>query len=65
MQGIINWFNSEKGFGFIKAADGRDVFLHYSQINGWSSVNIDTGTNVEFEIRATIRGLQAVNVFIK
>ena len=32
MKGIVKWFNEEKGFGFITAESGKDVFAHYSQI---------------------------------
>ena len=33
-QGTVKWFNAEKGFGFITVADGQDVFVHYSNIEG-------------------------------
>ncbi|MEG0583966.1 MAG: cold shock domain-containing protein, partial [Cetobacterium sp.] len=29
MKGIVKWFNDEKGFGFITAEDGQDVFAHF------------------------------------
>ena len=32
MQGKVKMFNKEKGYGFIKLSDGRDVFFHYSQL---------------------------------
>ena len=32
MQGKVKWFDSEKGFGFIDRGEGKDVFVHYSQI---------------------------------
>ena len=33
-EGTVKWFNSQKGFGFIATPDGRDVFVHYSDISG-------------------------------
>ena len=34
-QGTVKWFNAEKGFGFITQADGPDVVVHYSEIDGY------------------------------
>ena len=30
--GRVRWFNSKKKFGFIEAQDGKDVFVHWTQI---------------------------------
>ncbi|MBS5115938.1 MAG: cold shock domain-containing protein [Erysipelotrichaceae bacterium] len=62
MQGKVKWFNSEKGFGFIAREEGKDIFVHYSQIvqDGYKTLN--EGELVEFEIFQSDRGLQAKNV---
>lgn len=41
VQGRVKWFNAEKGFGFIDRGEGKDVFVHYSQIvqNGYKTLN--------------------------
>ena len=62
MQGKLKWFNAEKGFLFIDRGEGKDVFVHYSQIvqDGYKSLN--EGEVVEFELYQSDRGLQAKNV---
>lgn len=62
-QGIVKWFNAEKGFGFIEQdGGGADVFVHFSaiQTNGYRS--LDEGQRVEFEITQGDKGPQASNV---
>ncbi len=51
MKGIVKWFNSQKGYGFIIDETGKDVFVHYSNINmdGYKTLNPDD--EVEFEIK--------------
>lgn len=62
MQGKVKWFNAEKGFGFIDRGEGKDVFVHYSQIvqDGYKSLN--EGEEVEFDLYQSDRGLQAKHV---
>ena len=62
VQGRVKWFNAEKGFGFIDRGEGKDVFVHYSQIvqNGYKTLN--EGELVEFELYQSERGMQAKHV---
>ncbi len=55
-------FNKEKGYGFIKLEDGRDVFFHYSQLVMEGFKTIDDGAEVEFDLVEGDRGLQAHNI---
>ena len=61
-QGTVKWFNGEKGFGFIERADGDDVFVHYSEIQGTGFKNLDEGQKVEFEVTQGPKGPQATRV---
>jgi cold shock protein len=61
--GIVKWFNSDKGFGFITQQSGPDVFVHFSQINssgGYKSLN--EGQKVQFSVTQGQKGPQAENV---
>jgi CspA family cold shock protein len=49
--GTVKWFNSEKGYGFIAADGGPDVFVHYSAIQMEGFRTLAEGDRVEFEIR--------------
>ena len=62
--GIVKWFNNEKGFGFITADNGEDVFAHFSaiQTNGFKS--LEEGQKVSFNIVKGARGPQAENITI-
>ena len=62
MQGKVRWFNPEKGFGFIDRGDGKDIFVHFSQIQEEGYKTLEEGQEVEFEVFLSERGLQAKNV---
>ena len=62
MTGTVKWFNAEKGFGFIERADGDDVFVHFSAIQGDGFKTLEEGQRVTFDITKGARGEQAVNV---
>ena len=65
MTGKVKWFNAEKGYWFITAEDGKDVFVHYSQIQSEGYKSLDEGQAVEFEINDGPKGPQATNVVKK
>ena len=61
MTGTVKWFNAKKGFGFI-ACDGRDYFVHYSDIAGRGFKTLEDGQNVSFDTKEGPKGTQAANV---
>jgi cold shock protein len=61
-KGTVKWFNTSKGYGFIKRESGEDVFVHYRSISGDGFKNLADGDEVEFEVEKGQKGLQALNV---
>ena len=61
-QGKVKWFSNEKGYGFIEADDGEDVFVHFTGIVSEGFKTLDEGQSVSFEITEGNRGPQAANV---
>ena len=57
-KGTIKWFNTTKGFGFIKRASGEDVFLHITAFRNQKSTPQD-GQAVEYSVVNGPKGLQA------
>lgn len=63
MTGLVKWFDAGKGFGFITPADGsKDVFVHFSAIQGTDYKTLDEGQQVEFTIETGMKGPSAANV---
>ena len=62
--GTVKWFNASKGYGFIAREGGKDVFVHFSAIQGEGYRNLNEGEQVEFSIEDSPKGPQAVNVVI-
>ena len=62
--GTVKFFNAEKGFGFISRAEGNDVFVHYSNIQGDGFKSLSEGQRVEFDVAPGRKGEEAQNVRI-
>lgn len=61
--GVVKWFNDGKGFGFITPDSGdKDLFAHYSEIQGNGFKSLAENQRVEFEVKQGPKGLQASNI---
>ena len=63
-KGIVKFFNSAKGYGFIGREDGPDVFVHYSAIQSSGYRTLKEGDEVEFDIVEGSKGPQADAVIL-
>ena len=61
-RGVVKWFNSQKGYGFIERESGDDVFVHFRAIVGDGYRNLIEGEHVEFNVVQGEKGLQAQDV---
>lgn len=64
VNGVVKWFNDEKGYGFISREGGPDVFVHFRAINGSGRRSLAEGQKVTFEVTQGQKGPQAENVSI-
>lgn len=62
MKGKVVRFNPEKGFGFIKSDDEKDIFFHYSSLMMEGFKTIEPNTEVEFDVEESEKGLRAKNI---
>ena len=62
VSGKVKWFDNKKGFGFILHDSGKDVFVHYSSIEGKGYKTLAEGELVQFEIIESTKGWKAQNV---
>jgi cold shock protein len=60
--GNVKWFNDAKGFGFITSANGDELFVHFTAIQGSGFRSLPEGAAVEFDVVSGPKGLQASNV---
>lgn len=61
--GVVKWYDSERGYGFISCNEGNDVFVHHSQIKAKNhEKDLSEGQNVTFDIQENEKGPIATNV---
>lgn len=61
--GVVKWFDNERGYGFISANEGKDVFVHHSQVKEKShDKDLHEGESVTFDIIQDAKGPTAMNV---
>ena len=61
-KGTVKWFNAEKGFGFITSEEGKDLFVHFSEIQKEGFKTLEEGEQVTFDVKEGQKGPQAANV---
>ena len=61
-EGIVKWFNDQKGYGFIEQTEGPDLFVHHTGINSQGFKSLNEGDRVTFDIEEGKKGPTAVNV---
>jgi cold shock protein len=64
-EGTVKWFDDQKGFGFIAGENGKDYFVHHSNIDGDGFKSLAEGVKVQFEIEENTKGPRAINVSVK
>ena len=62
--GVVKWFSSSKGYGFIEQEDGPDVFVHHTGINANGFKTLYENDRVTFDIEQGQKGPAAVNVTV-
>lgn len=63
--GTVRWFEPVKGYGFIVGDDGKDVFVHQSNVLMKGFRYLETGQRVNYQVEPTEKGYRAINVVVK
>lgn len=64
-KGKVKWFDAKKGYGFVAWENGKDIFIHYTEIVTKANFKkLDQGDLIEFELVEGNKGLQAKKVFV-
>ena len=64
VSGTVKWFDAKKGYGFITREGEKDVFVHYSAIQGDGYRKLEDGQAVEFTIVEGRKGLEASDLTV-
>jgi len=63
IDGVVKWFNAEKGFGFVELTDGSgDVFLHAAVLEGAGHTSVEPGTKLSVQVAVGQKGRQVTSV---
>lgn len=60
--GVVRWFDGSKGYGYIDAEGGEEVFVHYTAIADRAHQMLSEGDRVAFFLETTVRGFEASDV---
>lgn len=60
--GVVRWFDGSKGYGYIDARDGEQVFVHCTALSNWDVPLLLQGEKVEFFLKDTSNGPQAIDI---
>ena len=63
-RGVVKWFDSRMGYGFIVDTEGRDVFLHRRVLRRAGRRKLDSGELVEYEAETTPRGIKITRLVV-
>lgn len=63
-RGVVKWFDSRMGYGFLVDAAGRDVFVHRRVVRRAGRRRLEPGEPVEYEAESTPRGIKVTRLVV-
>ena len=63
-RGVVKWFDSRMGYGFLVDAAGRDVFVHRRVVRRAGRRRLEPGEPVEYEAESTSRGIKVTRLVV-
>jgi len=61
-KGVVKWFSTDKGYGFVRRESGDEIFVHHTDIDVDGYASLKNGETVEFEVFESDRGPKARNL---